>query len=367
MDLKSRYDRLRERRTGLITKSGKRISPLTAEFAARSSLRENYERVSEPPSVKLALGYMQAVEPSFTKKCYEEGERVKARLKEGVANSPSIDFAFQGSVPLDVHIRGSSDVDLLLLHNEFFTYDQTAINYKTYGNPYMGGSPVEELSSLRKKAADTLRSRYYAANVEMGPKAIRLSGGSLERDIDVVTSHWHDTVEFARSGNQDYRGIRIYDANSASTVQNLPFLHMKHIREKCQSHRGSLRKVIRLLKNLKADSDHDIALSSYDIAALAWHMTTQALTVPFSVDLVLVARARQHLGQIVANESYRNSLVAPDGSRKIFDTPQKFIGALYLHSEITELEKAIHTELAPLGITKASASSERLLERMVVL
>jgi len=367
LDIQTKLNRLHERRHGLITRSGTRTAALSsAEFAARSYLRENYEQLSEPPSVKYALGSMQPVGKAYTDKSYEEGDRVKERIIEGLSRSPLVSFAYQGSVPLDVHIRGSSDVDLLLIHEEFVTNDPDAARHIAY-SPYRGKLPVDELKALRDQATSILKRRYWAASVTSGAKAIRVSGGSLERDIDVVPSHWHDTASYATSKNRDFRGIKILNGDYG-TVHNLPFLHIKHIRDRCVEHSGSLRKVIRLLKNLKADSDSEITLSSYDIAAIAWHMPSELLRIPYFVDLLLVARTKQHLSRIVGDEAYRYSLWVPDGSRKIFNESSKFTGVLLLFGELLTLEKKIYKELDPLGRDESSAMiPESVLRRQVVL
>ncbi len=78
MDATSRLQRLRERRLGLVLKDGRAASSNTA-FAALSR-REAFETIAEPPNVKYALGSMQPVGIDYTKKSYEEGDRVRDRL-----------------------------------------------------------------------------------------------------------------------------------------------------------------------------------------------------------------------------------------------------------------------------------------------
>jgi hypothetical protein len=365
VDASTRLQRLRDRRLGLVLKDGRPASQITA-FAALSR-REAFESLAEPPNVKYALGSMQPVGADYTKKSYEEGNRVRDRLIEGFQHVTRVAFDYQGSVPLDVHIRGNSDVDLLLLNNEFVTHDATAPQYKAYG-PYYGKAPVDELLHLRSEAAAILTRRYYAAQVDTtGAKSIRLSGGSLERDIDVVPSHWHDTTDYVRTGDKTAREVFIYDAKNHQSLNNRPFLHIKHVAEKCDQHRGSLRKVIRLLKNLRADASPEIELSSYDIAAIAWHMSTQALTVPFGVELLLVDRAKQHLALIITQESYRNLLCVPDGSRKIFDNASKLTATLRLYHHLDCLANDIYRELDPMGRYSTTQNASKLLERYVAL
>lgn len=126
-------------------------------------------------------------------------------------------------------------------------------------------------------------------------------------------------------------------------------LYIGVIDDKCCQVGGSLRKVIRLLKNLRYDATPIIKLSSYDIAAIAWHMSHQALSVQFGMDLLLIDQARQHLRCIIDNEINRNRLRVPDGSRLIYDTADKLAATIRLHKEIDQLAEDIFKELSPLG------------------
>jgi hypothetical protein len=135
-------------------------------------------------------------------------------------------------------------------------------------------------------------------------------------------------------------------------------MHIGLIEDRCKAVQGALRKVIRLLKNLRYDADKTIDLSSYDIAALAWHMSEQELTVPYSVDLLLVERARLHVKYVVDNQSYREKLNVPDGSRKIFDKDDKLAAVTALYRELERLSEDIAKELNPLaGLLGTSRST----------
>lgn len=138
-------------------------------------------------------------------------------------------------------------------------------------------------------------------------------------------------------------------SHAGECTNNKPFLHIKRIQDKCVQTSGALRKTIRLLKNLRYDSDTKIALSSYDIAAIAWHMSEAELAVPYGVDLMLVEKARAHLGAVASSQTYRNLLWVPDGSRLIFDKPEKVRAAQQLYFEVDQLARDIFKELDPNG------------------
>jgi hypothetical protein len=96
MEIGTRLNRLRDRRTGKTKSDGTATASLRTDFSQSPfELNESYERNNETPSVKYALGSMQAVDKRFTEKCYEEGDRVKNQLISSIA-SPAIAFEYQG-------------------------------------------------------------------------------------------------------------------------------------------------------------------------------------------------------------------------------------------------------------------------------
>jgi hypothetical protein len=365
MNYSEKLGRLQRRRQGFYTKEG------TLQFSelGRQLKNEKFEAIDQPKSVKYALGAMQAVDNEYTSESYAEGNRVATALKIGLSsvNIP-ISFEFQGSVPLDVHVRGNSDVDLLALHSGFVTHDENVLpTYSHHYSPYAGDPALEELKGLREQSIDTLKRRYWGSKVDSSKsKAITLSEGAFTRVVDVVPSHWHDTLYWKQTNQQCFRGIYVLDSHSGVRIHNKPFLHIKLVQDKCNAASGALRKIIRLLKNLKYDADTKIDLASYDIAAIAWNMTETQLFVPYGVDLLLVERARACLEIVTSSEQYRNSLWVPDGSRKIFDRPEKISATRQLGSEIDRLAKDIHKELDPLGALYNRAYYPASLNRSVV-
>jgi len=347
MNYSEKVRRLQDRRLGLYTSTGAydSVAALTA-----SRKIEKFASIGEPASVKYALGSMQRVDDEYTKNTYVEGDRVRDRLTEGLSSAGiPAKFEYQGSVPLDVHVKGNSDIDLLVIHDGFVTVDAEAGKVYSYSN-YMGKPATEELSDLRTESIAILKRRYYEAKVDTsGSKSITLSGGSLKRIVDVVPSHWHDTLDWKRTGEKHHREIFILDSHANARIKNQPFMHIKNVEIKCIKVGGTLRKIIRLLKNLKYDATPEISLSSYDIAAIAWQMSESELSVPYGVDLLLTERVRTHLARVITDDSYRNSLWVPDGSRRIYDKSEKLSATIRLFGEVNQLVQDIYTELDPLG------------------
>ena len=365
VDFDQRLRNLRDRRLGLSTTLAKSFTAAdSAAMQTRVLKEEAYQRRAAGRATKYALGAMQAVDAEYTQNSYNEGDRVQRQLRDALEGEISVEFRYQGSVPLDIHIKGVSDIDMLVLRDDFRTYDVNGPRAQSghYRNP-MADTPIGRLRRLRTRCETILTGAYPAADVDTsGSKSITLCGGSLRRKVDVVPSHWHDTISFQSSGLEDDRGVSVLVKDESTTTDNLPFVHIKRINDKDIGTWGGTKKTIRLLKNLKNDSDYLnlITLSSYDIASLVWHFPDSSLQVIETKELALLAAANFHLTWCAANKAAMMDLPTPDGTRKIIDSDAKFLGLQLLSLEVGQLAEGVADDLKSNSLVYGQTSDERL-------
>jgi hypothetical protein len=298
----SRIDKLRARRLDPLIKVG--------------GMNEVYDRIAnEDSAVQYAIGAMQPIDSDYTKRTIEERARVEKQLEDGyITAGLAIEFDYQGSVTNDTHIRAHSDVDLLTVEQRWHAIQPP--NKPT--NPYVG-DPIQDLREIRANTSKILRSAFPAAIVdESGSKAINISGASLRRRIDLIASAWWYTVEYVQNNQKYWLGIEILDDKKGQRVSNKPFLHNKRIDERDVATKGDVRKLIRLLKSLKYDSDDKIDLTSYDIAGIVYNIIDDGLIVNPGHDLVLVKNCQTYLHHLLNDKSYRDSIDMPNKMRKVF-------------------------------------------------
>ncbi len=281
-----------------------------------SGVNEVYERLTaEDESVQYAIGAMQPIDPDYTRRAKDERGRIEKQLAEAYKTKGySVDFDYQGSLENDTHIRAHSDIDILTVDGRWHTVEPP--NRPT--SPYLGDT-VNDLKDLRKIAVDRLKAAFPTATVdESGSKSINISGGSLRWKIDVVACGWWHTVEYVRQRQKYLIGIHILDTEKSDKVPNKPFLHNKLIDDRDRLMNGGLRKLIRLLKSLKYDSDEGIDLSSYDIAAIVFNMPDDKLLSNLGKDLILIQNCYAYLYVLEFSEGVRDLLYVPNRMRKIF-------------------------------------------------
>jgi hypothetical protein len=349
-NINRRLTSLKARRSG--TDRLNRIATMEqAVVIAKSLLEESYQkRAPNRPYTRYALGAMQEVGPDYTRISIETAERVQNQLATGLsAAGRNVGFRLQGSVPCNIHIRGVSDVDLLTLDEAFHTYDQLGLRAQLggYRSP-TSYTPLSALQSLRGHVERILKVKFPAAEVDTsGGKAVKISGGSLARPVDVVLSHWHDTADYQRTFQEHDRGVRILDKKVPTTVDNMPFRHIKRISDQDTLAFLSLKKAIRLCKNVKSDAEEEgtnITLPSFDIAATMYYADLAALRMGATYELAILAETQRHLDALACNFDLARTLMVPDGSRRIFDTEAKLHGLRSLSIEMDDLLREVAKE-----------------------
>jgi hypothetical protein len=314
------------------------------KIAAARAFDEAISAIREDDSIRYLVETMKPIDREYTENTIAEGDRVKNQLNKGL-NSPSAqaEFRYQGSVTNDTHVKVHSDLDLVVIDNDFVTIQPPGKVWSPYGR-----DPIAELKRLRGACVSILRREFPTVTVDSTPgKCVALSGGSLRREIDVVIANWWNTVEYQERAVETLRGIRILDVAASLTIGNKPFYHNFQIDQRDRAVNGNLRKVCRFLKSLKYDADPELAISSYDIVSIAWNMPNEFLAANKGQELLLASNIKTFLNFVVGNDDYRDTLMVPNATRKVFGeggaTKQQLSALL---KEVNSLSTEIESTLA---------------------
>ncbi|WP_031446053.1 hypothetical protein [Arenibacter algicola] len=290
---------------------------------------------------------MQGVEPVYTSNTLVAGDKVKTQLKNLY---PKLDYKYQGSVPSNTHIRGYSDIDLVQIGGGFYAHDDRSNFITEYqkpnlsqdqkirlcevinGAPYLGNSN-EDLKKIRLNAEEVLTKAYKEVNI-LKAKSIEVNLTNPKRMVDVVTASWYKSVEAVLSANDYENGIQIYNKEKNHRLNaDFPFLKIHLINKKDSDVNGRLKKMIRFLKTLKADSDIEIDFSSFDISSVCYNIE-KIKYYDKSYD-ALVHVLHEELDRIAIDSVYRDTIQSIDKSEHIFrDKPEKIAQLKLLLDEL---------------------------------
>lgn len=295
------------------------------------SINEELSSISYADVLEYVRYAMNGVEPAYTQRSKEAGERVKGHLYDGGITEAT--FQYQGSVMTDTHIRGYSDIDLLVISDKFYSWDSAGVgqalnksyNYHTLqlqklhfetevGN--YSGNALDDLRRLRLDSESILQRKYMVYDTSK-PKSIKIENKDLKRDVDVVIANWYDDVTSIVNNKGINRGIQVYhkDLNIKGKV-DFPFASIERINTRSAATSGRLKKMIRFLKNLKAKSSLTIDLSSFDFNAICYDIDT--LKYQYVTFYQLVPVLYIQLKRLADNTDAANNLISVDGREYIF-------------------------------------------------
>jgi len=232
----------------------------------KAILSDSFSQTNYNESIKYVLESMEPVKAEYTKNTCSACERVQNAIKQKLDNSGySVEFKYQGSVPLNTHIKLYSDMDQLVITNRYESLERPQIPQYPYS-----GNPTDDLLRIRNIIVSTISEKIPSIEIDnSGAKSISLSGGTLNRNIDVIPANWYRSNKYVETNDQDYMRIQILDKNKKNRITNFPFMFIWWINHKDSKVNGNLKKLIRFIKTLRADFNEEnkeqIGISSYDI------------------------------------------------------------------------------------------------------
>lgn len=290
---------------------------------------------------------MMEVDDEYTHKTIEAGNAVKEHLKETLQN---VDFRYQGSVMTNTHIRGASDIDLLVLCTKFshsdinrvrrelenlYNHSQAELsNLRSYNNRFYSysGNTNEDLRQLRSDIERILQNKYDKCDIT-NPKSVKITNQHFHRDVDVVTSCWYDSYYYVVNGeDESNRAISIYNKDTNTDKgPDYPFLSISRINDRSAATQGRLKRMIRFLKNVRSDSDKVIDLSSFEINAICYSIDTKDyFNLNYKELVYLLWNVMYHLLQ----DGTASQLSSVVGDEKVFTTQRKIEALKLLENEV---------------------------------
>jgi hypothetical protein len=335
----------------LATRVQARLNPENISF--QKSLNEDLATISYSDILIYIRLAMNAVPPEYTAKSKEAGEMVKKHLGKVLTD---IVFKYQGSVMTDTHIKGASDIDLLVISSKSYRIDWVGLNSAlknvlTKQRYYQSqidklerennvgiyaGNALEDLKKLRLDSESVLTDIYIECDTSK-PKAIKIKNLNLNREVDTVIANWYDNIQSIINGKGDNRGVQIYnkDKHNRGDV-SFPFLSISRINNRSSQTNGRLKKMIRFIKNVKEDSGYEIDLNSFEINAICYDIEINEYEDKRFDELVGVIY--RQIKSITTDSSHSDRIISVDSTETIFrGKPEKLEQLRFVLTEIENI------------------------------
>lgn len=296
-----------------------------------SNISKSFDSKDISDKVKYLLESMRPIDKKYNDKTIEAANRVQSHLENGFKLHFRRAYRTQGSVVTMTNIRVHSDFDLLVIIDRYFYPQQSDPN-----NVYTYSDPNEDIILLRKQAVNILKSVYDDVD-DTGDKCISIFNKSLHRKVDIVFCFWYHSLKYEETLSEYYKGVYLFKFPTKTKIKDFPFATIANINVKGESTSDGSRRAIRLLKNMKADSDSEILLSSFQLSTIVHSIDNSLLQYSPGRELFIAQAASNELDKLIRDETYRKSVKSPNGIENPFEDDKCVPELLKLKSDLDSL------------------------------
>jgi hypothetical protein len=260
-----------------------------------------------PADVKYLFESMKPIDEKYNAKTIQAAENVQTHLERDFKLHFQRDYRTQGSVKTNTNIRVHSDFDLLTIVHKYF-YEETSS-----GTIYTASDPDMDIVEMRKQAIEIMKRQYDKVD-DKGDKCISIENQNLHRKVDIVFGFWYNTDEYKKGNNEYYRGVDLYNFPIKQRQRDYPFATITNVNYKGGQTLDGSRKGIRLLKNLRADSDTEFKLlKSFQLTSIVHRIDDELLAYNLGGEIRIAQVMSNQLKKLIDDPAYRVSLTSPNG------------------------------------------------------
>lgn len=279
-----------------------------------SVISKSFSSRELPENIKYLAESMRQIDQKYNNKTFDAASRVQKHLQDNYKLHFNRAYKTQGSVKTDTNIKVHSDFDLLTIIDRYHFLEPGLPNESSYNE----SSPDDDIKDLRNQSIKILKGIYDEVDTS-GAKSISIFNKSLNRKVDIVFCFWYHSKKYIETKDEHFKGVYLYEFPTESKVRDFPFAHINNVNHKGTSTSDGSRKGIRLLKNLKADSDTTIKLSSFQLTSLVHTIENTSLHYSFGNELSIAKAISDEMNKLINEPNYRKSVKSPTGLENPFE------------------------------------------------
>ncbi|MFN4087044.1 MAG: hypothetical protein ACK4LB_13980 [Spirosomataceae bacterium] len=264
-----------------------------------------------PENVKYLAESMRKIEHEYNNRTYDAANSVQKHLQDNLNLHFNRAYKTQGSVVTNTNIKVHSDFDLLTIIDKYH-YNQPGVENS---NDYTASNPDDDILALRTQSTKIMKDIYDEVDTS-GTKGISIFNKSLNRKVDIVFCFWYHSKRYIETKNEYYKGIYLYEFPIKKKILDYPFAHINNVNYKGDTTNDGARKGIRLLKNLKADADNIIDLSSFHLTTIVHSIENNLLNYNFGNEILIAKAISDKLNILINDPQTRKSVESPNGMEK---------------------------------------------------
>lgn len=262
-----------------------------------------------PENVKYLAESMRKIEQKYNNRTYDAANRVQKHLQDNLNLHFNRAYKTQGSVITNTNIKVHSDFDLLTIIDKYH-YNQPGVENSS---DYTASNPDDDILALRTQSTKIMKDIYDEVDTS-GTKGISIFNKSLNRKVDIVFCFWYHSKKYIETKDEHYKGIYLYEFPNKRKILDYPFAHINNVNYKGDTTNDGARKGIRLLKNLKADADNKIDLSSFHLTTIVHSIENNLLNYNFGNEILIAKAISDKMNILINDPQTRKSVESPNGT-----------------------------------------------------
>lgn len=262
-----------------------------------------------PENIKYLAEAMRKIEQKYNSKTYDAANKVQKHLQDNLDLHFNRTYKTQGSVITDTNIKIHSDFDLLAIIDRYHFNEPGIANTD---DDYTASIPDDDINLLRSQSTKIMKSIYDDVDTT-GKKSISIFNKYLNRKVDIVFCFWYYSKKFSETKDDYYKGIYLYDFPNKTKILDYPFAHIHNVNHKGDNTNDGARKGIRLLKNLKADADSKIDLSSFHLTTIVHSIENSQLHYNFGNEIIIAKAISDKMNVLINDPNQRKLIKCPTG------------------------------------------------------
>jgi hypothetical protein len=298
-----------------------------------SALSKRFDSFEMPENLKYLLESMRPIDRKYNDITLQASDNVRNHLERDLKLHFDRDYRNQGSVVCGTNIQLHSDIDLLSI---IARYHYLPANVPV-PNPYTESDPKIDIEQLRDQVTKIMKLKYDEVD-STGEKSIWIYNKNLRRKVDIVFAYWYNSEPYIQHNVEYYRGVQLYNFPTRERKnEDYPFANIQNINQKGDYTNDGSRRGIRLLKNLKADSDEKIDLSSFQLTTIVHSIDNSKLQYMLGSEWNITKAISQEMGILLDDPAYRRQVKSPNGMEHPF-LDERTVGEIKkLKADVDEL------------------------------
>jgi hypothetical protein len=309
------------------------------ELRQETVLYDEAQKSKLPLSVQYTLEAMREIDPTYSYSLFSAVRKTQNLITQNLKQAKiTVDVRYQGPHGTDTHIELFGDLDLLVI-----------LRHK-------GDKPTKKVENVAKFIVETLSNTRSYNKVDYSSRnKIYIQTQTPKCNVSITPAVWVDSNLYKKSKLEINRAIAEFDFQNKTKKIYLPFLNIARINTRDRNMKGSVKPLIRLVRNLERDTELENKLTFNEICGVVYNIPGKAITLKNNDYLQTLKGLSDQLKKLIHDDEYRIALRSPSRVELVFGKKDRRESLHQLKTQLDLLIEDLQAYLASKNKSLADA------------